>query len=296
MIGYYTNLGLLDHAVERCLSLNNIERLVIFLPRTNKYIEEDVKIKLNRLVNLKVDIVVHKNFVIDSFKFYKILRKLDTIYFDDFSGKDWLAILLLFRRTKILFLHDVNPHLGERRTFDLLKPLFYFCFKRIHLCSNFSYLIFNSGYKFLKSKTTLSPLPIYEYSIYGFSDPRIVLPEKYVLIFGRISIYKGIENFLQNYDHSLPIIIVGRGYRIDHYNVTQVNDFVPVSELNTYIVKSSIVILPYLEATQSGVLSVLRGFPNVRVAIREIPAFKGTETSANWFFYKDNELSDLLNS
>jgi hypothetical protein len=294
---FYTNIGLLDHAVERCMLDKSFALLIVFVPKLTISISNDISLKGARLGDrVKLKLIVRKNIVIDSWYIYRSLKMSDGIYYDDLSGKDVLSLMLLFSKRKVLFLHDVKPHLGERRLFDAVKSLFYISFEKIYLCSNFSYKSFVKEHKILARKAELRSLPIYNYLAYGITVPSVGLPNRYLLIFGRVSPYKGISEFLTIYNLDLPIVVVGKGHPVLHHKVIHVNEFVPVSDLNFFISKSAAIIVPYLEATQSGVLSVLKGFENLRVFIRDIDAFRDEEILDSWTFYKDEEINDLLKS
>jgi hypothetical protein len=293
-----TNAGLLDHTIERIFTGLSLNRLIVYISSKNKNIVYDVNIKLKVLpTNLEIILIYNRGLLINSFITLSKVFNAGTIVFDDFSGKDSLSLVLLKTSKKVVFLHDVVPHLGEKRIFDLIKPFFYPQFRQIRLCSEYSFNEFIKLYPNLATRSILSALPSYKYSRFGFSKIRVNLPDKYLLFFGRVSKYKGIENFLTWYDFRLPLIIVGKGDRIDAENVIHINEFVPVTELNTYIRNSSGVIIPYLEATQSGVLAVLRGFAETKVFIRKIPAFSNlTNVPLNWYFYDDERLNEILDS
>jgi len=295
MITLYSNLGLLDHAIERCLLDNQVKNLLVYIPKLTQNISTDITSKMERLDGrLVTQIIVRKNIIIDSWAIYKALRSSKVIYFDDLSGKDVLSIILLVKKKKFLFLHDVNPHLGESRIFSRVKRVFYGSFRKIFLCSEFSFNEFTNSYKRLTSRAELSPLPVYNYMLYGITQPKVAIPSRYLLIFGRVSPYKGIKEFISLYDHKIPVMIVGKGENIVHRNVLHINDFVPVAELNYYIINAEAIVVPYLEATQSGVLSVLRGYDGVKVFIRDIAPFKGETMLPNWVRYNDGILNDVL--
>lgn len=89
--------------------------------------------------------------------------------------------------------------------------------------------------------------------------------KKSILFFGRISIYKGLEVMLEainKIDSSLydKVYIVGRSqYDVDYSryygikNIEIIDRFIDEVEVPIYFNDSSILVLPYLEATQSGV-------------------------------------------
>jgi glycosyltransferase involved in cell wall biosynthesis len=94
--------------------------------------------------------------------------------------------------------------------------------------------------------------------------------ERQVLFFGRIWAYKGLDTLIQAeplISHRVPdvrIVIAGRGEDLVPYQARMVhperfvihNSFVPPAERERLFASSSVVVLPYVEATQSGVIPV----------------------------------------
>jgi len=90
----------------------------------------------------------------------------------------------------------------------------------------------------------------------------------YLLFFGRIDRYKGIGNLLRAYgpvaDAALPLIIAGSGTLSQEetelingiQNVTLINRYIYDGEMKWLVSHSTSVVLPYIEATQSGVIPI----------------------------------------
>lgn len=87
----------------------------------------------------------------------------------------------------------------------------------------------------------------------------------FYLFFGRIDKYKGIENLLLAYKNSsciYPLVIAGNGKLTEREkvllgecnNVTLINRYILDGEMKWLIKNSMAVCLPYIEATQSGVI------------------------------------------
>jgi D-inositol-3-phosphate glycosyltransferase len=97
---------------------------------------------------------------------------------------------------------------------------------------------------------------------------------KYLLFFGFIRKYKGLDILLQAFadkriqDAGIKLIIAGEYYdKPDEYEaiikeyalqdaVIQVNDFIPDSEVSTYFCAADMVVQTYKTATQSGVTQI----------------------------------------
>jgi len=193
------------------------------------------------------------------------------------------TLVKAFTTTRVLFVcHNVIPHAGERMGF-LDRWL-----AKLTLGQG-DYFIVHSE-KDLKELQSLLPgadvrkafLPIYNISNV---DPlpgeeakrRLGLKSKTILYFGFVRAYKGLEYLLK----ALPAVlkqvdvhtlVVGEFWvRESHYreliqrlnlgqHVTIVNRYVPNEEIGLYFSAADVVVLPYIEATQSGVVQIAYGF------------------------------------
>jgi glycosyltransferase involved in cell wall biosynthesis len=292
---FITNFGLLDHTIERLIEFSETQMLLVHCKRQSPDILNDVNIKL-KSIQVPFKIIVPQRFpMVDILQTYKYIFQSKDIIFDDFSGKDILPILLSLNKPKTLILHDVSPHLGEHTTFSKIKKHFYPLFQKIIVCSQFSELQFRTKFPYLNKRVLMSDIPPYNYKRYGFALPKNNLPENYLLIFGRISPYKGIPNFFEHYNLNYPIVIAGQGIEIKHPNAIHLNRYIPVNELNTIIIHSKLIILPYLEATQSGVLSVMSSFEEIPVLIRNIPALRSQKLiHPHIHYYDDSDLNQQI--
>ena len=108
-----------------------------------------------------------------------------------------------------------------------------------------------------------------------------------VLFFGRIWAYKGLEVLIEAeplITREVPdarIVIAGRGDSLDQYQQTMVNPghfelhnhYIPNEMVAELFQSASIVVLPYLEASQSGVIPIAYAFgkPVVATNVGGIP-------------------------
>jgi glycosyltransferase involved in cell wall biosynthesis len=101
-------------------------------------------------------------------------------------------------------------------------------------------------------------------------------PAKSILFFGRLEVYKGISVLLAAMDevwHSRPevkLIIAGAGPEaaavpLDDPRVEPLLGYLPEDRIDDVFARASLVVLPYVEASQSGVglLAISRGIPIV---------------------------------
>ncbi len=192
----------------------------------------------------------------------------DMIHCSSFLFINYFNILLKYKNKMVLTVHDPFPHVGEsslrKNTIRILNYLFV---KNIVLLNTNQHAAFISKTKKYKFKNVhISSLGIYEY----LKDYKVKVNESEktsLLFFGRISPYKGIDVLLEafgllktKYQH-LELIIAGKGnYYFDVTPYMQdpqikfLNRYIPNEELVELISNSALVVCPYIEATQSGVV------------------------------------------
>lgn len=98
------------------------------------------------------------------------------------------------------------------------------------------------------------------------SKPKELNGKPYVLFFGRVQKYKGVEDLCAAYDGNL--VIAGRHfYRLEiPDSATVINRHIPVEEVRYLFRHAELCVLPYRDATQSGVLMLGYAFGTPMVA------------------------------
>lgn len=145
---------------------------------------------------------------------YISTNNFNTIHFDTISARLLPILPFLANKKIIATIHDPISHKGEKtikKTFInwiYAKFIDEYLFYSIHALNQF---LFHRGS--LHSKTTILKLLPYTY-ISNFKKPPTV-QEKYILFFGRISAYKGVDllidaaDYVLQYDPTLKIKIAG---------------------------------------------------------------------------------------
>ncbi|MCX8523565.1 glycosyltransferase family 4 protein [Chryseobacterium formosus] len=208
-----------------------------------------------------------------SYKIHQQIKKInpDVIVIDNYMLTYFLTTLQ-YRKKMLMIVHDPFLHSGENFLIDryLRKIHFKLIDHKILLNSN-QKNDFIEYYGENPSKISTSFLSVYDYLRYYTSNSNENTKSTgfNILFFGRISPYKGIKYLLdafvkiiddKKYD-DIHLTIAGSGdfdFDIQPYkNYSQINilnGFITPSYLADLISQSSVVVCPYTDATQSGVV------------------------------------------
>jgi len=242
----------------------------------------------------------------------KLLRLLNQInpqvvHFDDISGR--LAILALIIRKKIVLnIHDPAPHSGEKRLIgDIIRKLVFRKVSAFCTFSNYSKNQFEEIYNPKVQIKNLRLIPYFSYKLLGskpIRDIQKLSGGRIILFFGRISEYKGIDELLKAFSNirlqsnNLKLVIAGRGsysYSIpgdlkDSDSLIIINRFIEITEIQSLFELADILVCPYRDATQSGVLMTARVFkiPVIVSNVGALPEY--VQEGENGYVYdiKDN--------
>lgn len=141
----------------------------------------------------------------------------------------------------------------------------------------------------------------------GFSQS-----DRIILFFGYVRKYKGLNILLDampeliKYDKNIKLLIVGEFYdnadkyykQIDDLNINEnvkvIQKFVPNEDVGIYYNVSELVVLPYLEATQSGVLNIAYGF-NKPVVVTDVGGLsEDVDEGKTGFVVKSGDIKSLV--
>lgn len=207
----------------------------------------------------------------------KMINKInpDLIHFQTTSHI--LFLFLLFKKYKLVAtFHDVKIHVGESSQFYRLAA---------YCAAKLSDKIFVHGknlkkqivqeYKITEDKVCVVPLGEYELDFFKKYERKNFVEEgNLILFFGRIYKYKGLEYLIKAEPlitkaiSDVKIVIAGKGndFRIYEKMIVNKNNFIIYNEYLNFekgaelFQKSSIVVLPYIEASQSGIIPIAYGF------------------------------------
>jgi len=267
------------------LSNTDNEVCVIFPEHSNiSHFGEKIKFHFTPLIN--------KMFSLNSFRFDKLITEVfnakpDVIHIT--MPHPWLLPFLFLYRKKypiISTIHDIKKHPGD------WEPLLW----RLSLIIQKKYsdkLIVHGN--LLKKQLVLSEgvpedkivvMPHGAYSFFLQYKNDAIIEENAILFFGRIVDYKGIEYLIKaeplirKQFPDLKIIIAGPGdfskYESlikDKNNFKIINEFIPDDKVAELFQRTKMVVLPYIEASQSGVIPIGYAFkkPIVATNVGAIP-------------------------
>ncbi len=293
---YFIPIGPLKKAA--AINIDNIYPRAGVLPAS---VYPELK-KFENLINLDKTFIInrtasHISYPLNIKIYWELYRFLKREEFDIVHITNSLLYtefpLYLFRKKMVLSVHDPVTHLDERSSLRIrLQHIISY-----RLINHF--ILFNESQKNtfietngLKEKNVyLSKLSAYSYlKAYDISAPSI--KGDYVLFFGWIREGKGLEVLLPAMKHvhnvlpDLKLIIAGKGdYYFDKSEyegldyIMFINRFVPDYELANLIANSKYVVVPYTEATQSGVIMSAYAFdkPVLATNVGGLPEMVGKD-------------------
>lgn len=199
-----------------------------------------------------------------------------------------IAILLLSRLFNLpssLTLHDLTAHPGAKidKLLSMLNPISLALANKIHI--HYSSLKPESSILKYKSKTTVISHPSFSLGHFLKKKPSTIFPTYDISFVGRLEAYKGLEYFLslvsclQSIDPSISSCIVGSG-SLAHFCTQYISKnslnthflgFLPDHELAHLINSTSLVIAPYIQASASGLPSLVASCHSFIVTSQHYP-------------------------
>jgi len=189
-------------------------------------------------------------------------------------------------KTKVLFICDnVIPH--ERRFGDRFLTMFAFKFVDYFVVQS------NAVEKdliafFPQAKYKHLPHPIYDIFGHGFSKQEAksilnISADKVILFFGYVRAYKGLHILIEAMPNILQrikvkLLVVGEFYDDEEKyrfkirglglqeDVVVFSDYVPNEKVGLYFSAADVVVLPYISATQSGIVQIAYNFDKPVIA------------------------------
>lgn len=214
------------------------------------------------------------------------------------------------------FVHDAKPHLYShdfKRTirfiyFSVLRKRIFKNAEHIVLMSNSTKSTFTKYYPECANKLQVLLLGAHIPDIDGIMPIELQGINDFYMFFGTIEKYKNVYGLLRafyEYHGSRKLVVAGNGALSEdeielikklNDKVIIINRFIKDEELVYLFQHSRCVVLPYIEASQSGVLAMAYHFGNP-VIVSNLPGLtEFVENHSNGYIYTEqNELVDALN-
>ncbi|MBI5403558.1 MAG: glycosyltransferase family 4 protein [Ignavibacteriae bacterium] len=247
--------------------------------------------------NFNVRFFINHNLKVRSLKNIKLARKLSKVLNEydivHFNGMDATLILInyfLRKKNRVFTIHDVKLHTGEKDREVLNAAETYV---KWILKSRYQVILQNrTDYDevletFPDKENKINLIPFKCLSIFrNFYDENAIKEVSDILFFGRISPYKGLKYLVESIDEvrrkypEVRVLVAGSG-EIDkdipkeklNGNFIIYNRYITNEEMAGFIANTKIVVCPYTDATQSGVVmtSFAFGKPVIASAVGGFP-------------------------
>ncbi|MGD2087735.1 MAG: glycosyltransferase family 4 protein [Candidatus Aminicenantes bacterium] len=235
----------------------------------NNFIDRKFKIWILRTPSRKIvkDIKL-KNYFLCRKTAKEIHRgNFDVIHFNGTSGFLLYFYWILRRYPKIWTLHDYISHSGEFSRKGALVNKFYTKLD-FEFIQHYEYLKKEFCRYFQIDPTKVHQIYSGEFNIFKyFGQKKIDIPGNYILYFGRISRYKGLDYLIEAFEllaeriDNVTLVIAGAGrlwFDINKHEgqnkIIFLNRYIPTEELNHLVNNCMFVVTPYLDATHSAVI------------------------------------------
>lgn len=246
-------------------------------PELQQYLKESkgrIRLKIFKYPNLKIfnrrNFKLHRQFARELNR-----EQYDVVHLNGYRGAQMFLYGFLKRSVaKVWTVHDPILHSGEDKWQTRLAYKSYRFLKAHFILHNREQMpLFLQKYKVEPSRchyVTFGPLEVFKAFKKGETKAQ---EERTVLFWGRISPYKGVEYLIeagktaQKKLPGLKIVIAGKpNYPLDTSSIVNdpvfehINGFVENPQLVDLLEQASLVVCPYTDATQSGVLMTAYAF------------------------------------
>lgn len=279
-----------EYAVElaNALGQKNKVHLILCKERIDKTFGEEIRLKLSGNVSLYIlpyRSRAHPSTVWCFVKLFLVYLKVrpQIVHLQESSNPLNLFFMIFRFRPLFTTIHDIDLHPGENRDqHEPIKKAIHFfirtrCYGSIIVHGRNLKKLFLQRYPERRSKDVhivphialFSFLPVGKTVFQKFEEERHT-----VLFFGRMEVYKGLHYLIQAEPivtkklKNFKIIVAGKGEELDaHMEVLKNNShfevhgrYISNHEVPTLFQRAAVVVLPYIEASQSGIVAMAFAF------------------------------------
>jgi starch synthase len=281
-----------EYMVELANALAKKTKVVLMVPENHRFQEEhrsllsaEVKLVTFRLVLFKS---IRQNFRMLSSIVRTLWSERPDILHVQANGHRlfyWVAFAKPFKTKIVNTIHDPEKHAGDKLSLaiddsSVVRLMRLFTKKYIVHGPN---LVSELAHSYRIDEKRIVSIPQGHFEIYKrLQKGQPVQPDGFVLFFGRIWKYKGLEYFIRaaNIVHkSMPDVqfcIAGKGESLGQYlkeidhpgRFLIINERIPIERVGAIFESAAVVVLPYIEATQSGVIPLAYAYRKPVIASR----------------------------
>lgn len=270
-----------DYSIELINSLSEYVDLTVIQPehiyaKFRQYIKSTVKVEYFKKYRIRDP----RNFF-SMTSMMRMVKKInpDILHVQE-TNDPWYDLTLFTNRSYPLVttIHDVYRHPGDRDLIpgsDFTRRIAIFQSKQLIVHGDKQKKQLHKRFPELSGRVNVIPHGELGTLYKQFIDQHHSIPreQKSLLFFGRIWPYKGLSYLLEAMSlvikkiPDVKLTIAGRGENLDQYShilsdkkhFTVLNRFIPPAEVTELFLQSTAVVLPYVEASQSGVASLAFG-------------------------------------
>lgn len=269
----YVSFWFYDYTIRMANEVSKTDDVVIFLPNDipNIYLEDVSKNIRLELFNNPSLFSVKSFFTILDIAQKVSKYKPDLVHFQMLNPLVLPIILMLKKFPIVVTYHDAVPHPGEGSFFS--RYVFQFVAllsDSIIVHGNQIKKVFTSHYLVNSKKVFVLKLGRHEIDLFKkFESPYVKEEDNTVLFFGRIKDYKGLDYLINSEPYvrkavpNMKFLIAGKGelkQSIKNKNIQLENRYIGYEEGAQLFQRCSVIVTPYIEASQSGIVPVAYGF------------------------------------
>ena len=246
--------------------LNTSVNSLKVLPKViQEYINSNFNLRIIRTPSRKI---LRDKYLKNFWSIIKAARALrkenyNVVHFNGVSGFMYYFLLIFGTRKNIWTLHDFLSHSGEenKKSFMVQKLLAKFNF---HFIQHYKYLQNALIKEYKLKKSLVSQVYSGKLDVFNVYEPMpISIDGNFILFFGRISKYKGIDLLIDAFNNisnpdNVKLVIAGKGKMCfdnasitQNKNITFINRYLETEELVHLVRNSLFIVIPYIDATHS---------------------------------------------
>lgn len=317
--------GMGPYAAQIINSFNNEENIFFFLVEdNNKFYSQNIALDIydkalilerkNNKLNKLTSLFFSPCKIVKKLHEYCKEKEIDAIHFLTSETAYSHEIIALSKKYKVFYtVHDLHPHEADKIFYKMWRHNI--AYKKVsEIINKTQNLITNSEQQYHELKTRFINKNIFFHEFPSLISKSVsegkMIPKEienkknYILFFGRIEQYKGIE-YLYNVFISTPplnqkmkLVIAGSG---DIYftrnldkeeNVIFINRYIQDEEITFLYKNARCVVYPYISASQSGVLSLSCYYQKATLT-SNIPYFNHVFKNGIGYTFQNKDSEDL---